>query len=96
MGLLRETARRIATRMSPGIVCRACGRERSRTVRLVAGPGFYLCELCIVAAAGDQTVTHATCSFCGSRKSVALVGERTTVRVCANCTARMVELLSVG
>jgi hypothetical protein len=55
--MLRPTgiARRIVSRFDPGLAgtaaCTACGQVQGDGVRLIAGPGVYLCSGCIAAAA---------------------------------------------
>jgi hypothetical protein len=36
-----------------GLNCSFCGKHRDEVVRLVAGPGVYICNECIVLAVGQ-------------------------------------------
>ncbi len=64
-------------------VCSFCGREQRQLRKLVAGPGVYICDPCIMAAVGvsasgrpakDPTLqpvaatTELFCSFCGKTR----------------------------
>jgi len=64
-------------------VCSFCGREQRQVRKLVAGPGVYICDPCIMAAVGvtasgrpakDPTLqpvpasSQLLCSFCGKAR----------------------------
>jgi ribosomal protein S14 len=66
-------------------VCSFCGREQRQVRKLVAGPGVYICDPCIMAAVGvtasgrpakDPALhpvpvkSERVCSFCGKARSV--------------------------
>jgi hypothetical protein len=64
-------------------LCSFCGREQRQVRKLVAGPGVYICDPCIMAAVGVRTSGRPTkdptlqpvpgrselvCSFCGKAR----------------------------
>jgi hypothetical protein len=64
-------------------VCSFCGCEQKQVRKLVAGPGVYICDPCILGAVGASTSGRASndgtfqplsnasdlcCSFCGKRR----------------------------
>jgi hypothetical protein len=65
-------------------VCSFCGREQRQVRKLVAGPGVYICDPCIMAAVGVSASGRAAkdpvlqpvpaggqlgCSFCGKARA---------------------------
>jgi ribosomal protein S14 len=65
-------------------VCSFCGREQRQVRKLVAGPGVYICDPCIMAAVGVSASGRAAkdpmlqpvpaggeldCSFCGKART---------------------------
>jgi len=98
MGHLLDVARRVAARFTPLLQCGACGRAKGDAVRLIAGPGTYLCEVCIRAAMARlaESVTSAgapaPCRFCGHLRPP--VPDAATVDVCAPCIRLMDTILA--
>ena len=86
MAAIAERVRRLARRFQRPIRCSACHRPRSTGRRLISGPGVYICESCIAAAAGPGVaVAPATrCSFCGQRGAT-IAGTWPDLTVCARC-----------
>jgi hypothetical protein len=81
---VRRWRRRRPRDMGLRRVCSFCGREQRQVRKLVAGPGVYICDPCIMAAVGVSTSGRATrdaslqpvetssdlvCSFCGKGRS---------------------------
>ena len=91
------------------VSCTFCGKSQKRVKKLIAGPGVYVCEECIVAihAAvlgrehdGRVTLTHSSpvkCSFCGKgRKKVAWIAQGARephARICTECVALCDEII---
>src|SRR5687767_9824772 len=46
------------------ITCGFCGASAEESLKMVAGPGVYICDRC-VAAGEVRTPTSEVCSFCG-------------------------------
>jgi hypothetical protein len=85
-GGVRRWRRRRRQESANQRVCSFCGREQRQVRKLVAGPGVYICDPCIMAAVGvsasgrpakDPTLqpvpgpSELVCSFCGkARKQV--------------------------
>jgi ATP-dependent Clp protease ATP-binding subunit ClpX len=51
---------------NPNPSCSFCGKSRNEAVKLIAGPGVYICSLCIQSFLGliDQTAEDDNQSFC--------------------------------
>jgi hypothetical protein len=72
------------------------------TARLVAGPGVFICEVCItsgrdqkVAQGGAGNATGRPCSFCNSRPSASAPAVATTNQsICAACLRICARILS--
>jgi hypothetical protein len=47
--VLRRAARRFIPRFAPPLRCVGCGRGHAAGVRLIAGPGLYICRECVNA-----------------------------------------------
>jgi len=86
MAAIAERVRRLARRFQRPVRCSACHLPRSAGRRLISGPGVYICEACIAAAAGLIVAVDATtrCSFCGHRDA-SIVGTWSDVAICARC-----------
>jgi hypothetical protein len=95
---IRDVARRLVRHFSPQLACSACRRMKSPTVRVVSGPGLYLCEVCIrsvVARLPDTIGTNVErCQFCGARRPRINDASLARVRVCATCVQRMDDVLT--
>ena len=97
-GIARRIAARLVPALNYAITCSGCGRRRSEDVRLVAGPGVYLCNQCIADAAERLTPRKplqegVRCGFCRNLRradDVTCVG---AVTVCADCLGMMEAIL---
>ena len=76
--------------------CAFCGASRDDANKMVAGPGVYVCDACIVSgslrAPGDET-----CSFCGKSGSAmggAMVAREGTATLCDGCLALCIEIVA--
>jgi hypothetical protein len=82
-GVRRWRRRRRQEPMAQRVCCSFCGREQQQVRKLVAGPGVYICDPCIMAAVGVtasgrpakdpplQPVPaggQLSCSFCGKAR----------------------------
>ncbi len=83
-GGVRRWRRRRRQEPTTQRVCSFCGREQRQVRKLVAGPGVYICDPCILAAVGvtasgrpakDPTMrpvptgSQLPCSFCGKART---------------------------
>jgi len=83
-GGVRRWRRRRREEPTAQRVCSFCGREQRQVRKLVAGPGVYICDPCIMAAVGvtasgrpakDPALqpvlasSHLLCSFCGKTRN---------------------------
>jgi hypothetical protein len=83
-GGVRRWRRRRRQEPTAQRVCSFCGREQRQVRKLVAGPGVYICDPCIMAAVGvtasgraakDPTLqpvpgsSQLLCSFCGKART---------------------------
>ena len=69
----RRAARRFAPSLAAPPRCASCGRTNSSAVRLIAGPGFYLCVSCVTSDRArvpysDRIVTFVRCRWCRARR----------------------------
>lgn len=82
-GGVRRWRRRRAEETTAQRICSFCGREQRQVRKLVAGPGVYICDPCIMAAVGVTASGRAAkdpklqpvpassqvpCSFCGKTR----------------------------
>ena len=83
MGNTTERVGRFARRVP---CCRACRLPSAEGRRLIAGPGVYICELCIalLAIRESAAATAERCSFCG-RRDVPIAGALPSLALCAAC-----------
>jgi ribosomal protein L37AE/L43A len=86
MAAIAERVRRFARRFQRPIRCSACHLPRTTGRRLISGPGVYICESCIAAAAGLGVAVAPTtrCSFCGHRDAT-IAGTWPDLTICARC-----------
>jgi hypothetical protein len=83
-GGVRRWRRRRGQEPKAQRVCSFCGREQRQVRKLVAGPGIYICDPCIMAAVGVTasgrpardpalrlvpTSSRLLCSFCGKPRN---------------------------
>jgi ribosomal protein S14 len=83
-GGVRRWRRRRSQDSQAQRACSFCGREQRQVRKLVAGPGVYICDPCILAAVGVSTsgrpakdsALHSlpsssdlACSFCGKARA---------------------------
>jgi hypothetical protein len=86
LGQLRESYER-------RLACSFCGKKRSEVSKLIAGPGVYICSVCITTFSHTSTSKgqtsnspEATCSFCGRQASeVERVIQGSDVCICDAC-----------
>jgi hypothetical protein len=82
-GGVRRWRRRRPNELSTQRTCSFCGREQRQVRKLIAGPGVYICDPCILAAVGVSTSGRPSkdlamhpvpsnsdvhCSFCGKAR----------------------------
>ena len=82
-GGVRRWRRRRPEEATDQLICSFCGREQRQVRKLVAGPGVYICDPCIMAAVGVTASGRAAkdpklqpvpassqlvCSFCGKAR----------------------------
>jgi ClpX C4-type zinc finger len=83
-------------RQSTLLECSFCGRTQKEVAKLIAGPGCYICDECVVRArAADRFEPRPLCSFCGkqTRPDLAVVG-LDNVAVCAECLDLCDEIIA--
>ena len=83
-GGVRRWRRRRREEPTASRVCSFCGREQGQVRKLVAGPGVYICDPCILAAVGVtasgrparepvlqpvEATSPLLCSFCGKPRN---------------------------
>ncbi len=83
-GGVRRWRRRRRQEPTTQRVCSFCGREQRQVRKLVAGPGVYICDPCIMAAVGVtasgrpakdpalrpvSAASDLLCSFCGKART---------------------------
>jgi hypothetical protein len=78
--------------------CTGCGRPHG-DVRLIAGPGVYLCSQCIADAAErlaprKPVVDGVRCRFCRNLRATTDVTRVGDVTVCADCLGLMETILA--
>lgn len=87
------------------LACSFCGRDKSATAVLVAGPGgVFACDRCIAAAAAAlvadspgadvQLVEGAACSFCGRITEATVRRETGSVGMCRDCVTAAQQIVS--
>lgn len=95
MATITERVRRIARRFQRPIHCSACHLPRGTDRRLISGPGVYICESCVAAAAvrSAASASIARCSFCG-RREVPIGGSWPDLAICSRCLELSREILA--
>jgi ATP-dependent protease Clp ATPase subunit len=95
MAAIAERVRRLARRFQRLVRCSACHLPRGTGCRLISGPGAYICESCIAAAAVPGVVGNPTarCSFCG-RRDVPIARAWSDVAICAKCVQLSCAILA--
>jgi hypothetical protein len=95
-------ARRLVARFAPALAevpaSTGCGRPHG-DVRLIAGPGVYLCSQCIADAAErlaprKPVVDGVRCRFCRNLRATTDVTRVGDVTVCADCLGLMETILA--
>lgn len=93
------------------LACSFCGAARTEVGKLVAGPGVYICDSCVVLCGrevreGDGFSSHLdvvppdsafTCSFCG--RAAADAGRLVAgpgVKICDQCVEFCAEVISTS
>ena len=79
------------------LYCSACGRAKSATLRMISGPGVYMCEACVRAGSALESAhsdaAAARCQFCGQLRIPVPFAYAAVLDVCENCMRMMAELL---
>lgn len=76
--------------------CSFCGASRNDANQIVAGPGVYACDACVLGAS-LRTPTAEMCSFCGKgAREVGgiMVAHEGTAAMCDSCLALCLEIIS--
>jgi formylmethanofuran dehydrogenase subunit E len=103
MGIIAHFARRTVKRFFPRtalpVRCDGCGANLHKDMRLVAGPGVYLCDACFGRAAAQlvprrPAADAVRCRFCHRMLPPADVASVGLVVICADCLGAMEEVLS--
>jgi ribosomal protein L37AE/L43A len=91
--------------------CSFCGKSAKEVSKLVAGPGIYICDSCIHAAAGlfatatDEgappferlpVTSQKRCSFCGKRKRDLRRVSANMHQICESCTDLAEEIAATS
>lgn len=76
--------------------CSFCGRSQFEVQKLVAGPGVYICDVCIRGSRPNlDPDVDVRCSFCGKRRrDVRSMTARDDVRICDSCVSLCLEVLA--
>jgi ATP-dependent Clp protease ATP-binding subunit ClpX len=97
------------SRESQYLQCSFCTKEQTEVRKLIAGPGLYICDVCITDAlktisedepAGAITIlvgkqAETRCSFCGQLpKDVVRIVGVPTARICNQCLKICDEILA--
>jgi hypothetical protein len=97
-----------STRETHYVQCSFCGKKQEEVQKLIAGPGCYICDLCVndalkTASEGEPTgaitilvakQADARCSFCGQLpKDVVRIVGVPTARICNQCLKICNEIL---
>jgi hypothetical protein len=85
-------------RTAPDQSCGFCGRQKTEVARLIAGPGVFICDICVHDPGHLDHVpadSALTCTFCGkpgSEVSTLLAGPG--IRICDQCRQLCTEILA--
>ena len=102
MGQISKLARWTAARLNPRFVrepeCGGCGARLGTGVRLISGPGVYLCTNCLQRAAAQLTPRRpptdaVRCRFCRQLRPPADATRVGVVTVCADCLGVMADVV---
>jgi hypothetical protein len=95
--VLRRAAGRFIPRFAPPLQCVGCGRGHTAGVRLISGPGLYICSDCVIAEIpgtnhGSGPLEFRLCRWCRTpRLSSQLLPLRGTL-ACACCRETLAAL----
>lgn len=76
--------------------CGFCGANRDEVNQMVAGPGVYVCDACILGASLRRP-TAEMCSFCGKGANEVggvMVAREGTATLCDSCLALCIEIVA--
>ena len=85
------------TRWRELLHCSFCGRAQHQTVKLIAGPGVYICSDCVVLARTWPAAASPgrTCSFCDSwRPREGRLVAAGPIAICAECLDLCDEIIA--
>lgn len=72
--------------------CSFCGRPQTAVEKVIAGPGVYICNECVLTARPVPLPAAERCSFCGRHgSSMSTAGHG--VRICDGCLELCREVL---
>jgi hypothetical protein len=100
MGFVLNTLRRLTTRTTPATRCGWCGRTTADDVRLLSGPGVYLCAACVRDAVRHERGAEATdanavgCQFCNRIRPALRPTGPGVVQICSACLVLLDSILS--
>jgi ClpX C4-type zinc finger protein len=101
MGRITTAIRHLIPYAAPPVRCSVCESAQSAKRRLISGPRFYLCEVCIQRAlttvdVGDSRLLprNAICAFCrGSGDGTGVALGASAYWICNSCARRAAEVL---
>jgi DNA-directed RNA polymerase subunit RPC12/RpoP len=80
--------------------CSFCSKKQDDVAKLIAGPGVYICDLCVksfnvhIADPEYQGAQGVKCSFCGNKAAVVKkIVDGPKVRICDECLDLCNEIL---
>ena len=95
--MLRRAAGHFIPRFAPPMRCLSCGRDHAAGVRLIAGPGLYVCTDCVAAeiprpAGVRTTLTFGQCRWCRTSRLSSQLQPVHGVLVCSCCRETLAAL----
>ena len=99
--LARWTAARFIPSLRRVAQCSSCARPVDDGVRMIAGPGVYLCADCFALAARQLAPRRPPadavgCRFCRQGRSPTEVTRVGAVTICADCLGNIEVMLAEG
>jgi ClpX C4-type zinc finger len=79
--------------------CSFCGQTQDQVKKLIAGPGIYICDICVAAfetSAESKKETEGHCSFCGKRRQDIdrYMTSATNSEICNQCIELCFEIIN--